>query len=83
MRTHDKLFIGGEVGGPGGSDTIDVISPHSEELVGRVPEGTEVDIDGPSPPLVSVRQRRVVAHDSVRAHRDRAAVFCDIFAAPR
>src|SRR5688572_25217073 len=45
MRAHDKLFIGGEWVEPAGTSTIDVISPHSEELVGRVPEGTEVDID--------------------------------------
>jgi betaine-aldehyde dehydrogenase len=30
---------------PAGTGTIDVISPHSEELVGRVPEGTAADID--------------------------------------
>jgi betaine-aldehyde dehydrogenase len=45
MHTYDKLFIGGEWVAPAGTDTIDVISPHSEELVGRVPEGTEADID--------------------------------------
>ncbi len=45
MREHDRLFIGGEWVEPAGSRTIDVISPHSEELVGRVPEGTEADID--------------------------------------
>src|SRR5260370_34627977 len=45
MRTHEKLFIGGEWVAPAGTGTIDVISPHSEELVGRVPEGTEADID--------------------------------------
>ncbi|MGI8662609.1 MAG: aldehyde dehydrogenase [Acidimicrobiales bacterium] len=45
MHVHDRLFIGGEWVEPAGSSTIDVISPHSEELVGRVPEGTEADID--------------------------------------
>jgi aldehyde dehydrogenase (NAD+) len=45
MRTYEQLFIGGEWVAPAGTDTIDVISPHSEELVGRVPEGTETDID--------------------------------------
>src|SRR5437870_4292058 len=45
MRTHEQLFIAGEWVDPAGSGTIDVISPHSEELVGRVPEGTDVDID--------------------------------------
>jgi aldehyde dehydrogenase (NAD+) len=45
MREHKQLFIGGEWVDPAGSGTIDVISPHSEELVGRVPEGTAADID--------------------------------------
>jgi aldehyde dehydrogenase (NAD+) len=45
MREHKRLFIGGEWVEPAGSVTIDVISPHTEELVGRVPEGTEADID--------------------------------------
>src|SRR5256884_263791 len=45
MREHQRLFIGGEWVEPAGSGTIDVISPHSEELVGRVPEGTAADID--------------------------------------
>ena len=39
------MFIGGEWVDPAGTDTIDVISPHTEEVVGRVPEGTEADID--------------------------------------
>ncbi|HMG27020.1 MAG TPA: aldehyde dehydrogenase [Acidimicrobiia bacterium] len=45
MREHKQLFIGGEWVDPAGTGTIDVISPHSEELVGRVPEGTAADID--------------------------------------
>ncbi len=45
MHEHKRLFIGGEWVEPASSRTIDVISPHSEELVGRVPEGTEADID--------------------------------------
>jgi aldehyde dehydrogenase (NAD+) len=45
MREHQRLFIGGEWVEPAGTGTIDVISPHSEELVGRVPEGTKADID--------------------------------------
>jgi betaine-aldehyde dehydrogenase len=45
MQVHEKLFIGGEWVDPAGTATIDVISPHSEELVGRVPEGTNADID--------------------------------------
>jgi betaine-aldehyde dehydrogenase len=45
MREHKQLFIGGEWVEAAGTGTIDVISPHSEELVGRVPEGTTADID--------------------------------------
>jgi betaine-aldehyde dehydrogenase len=45
VHTYEQLFIGGEWVAPAGTATIDVISPHSEELVGRVPEGTETDVD--------------------------------------
>jgi betaine-aldehyde dehydrogenase len=45
MQVHDKLYIGGEWVAPAGTQSIDVISPHSEDLVGRVPEGTTADID--------------------------------------
>ncbi len=45
MRQHDKLFIGGDWVAPAGTGTIDVISPHTEEVVGRVPDGTTEDVD--------------------------------------
>ena len=45
MRDYDRLFIGGEWVEPAGAGVIEVISPHSEEPVGHVPEGTEADID--------------------------------------
>jgi betaine-aldehyde dehydrogenase len=45
MQTHDRLFIGGTWVPPSGSTTIDVISPHTEEVIARVPEGREADID--------------------------------------
>ena len=45
MREHDRLFIGGEWVAPAGSGFISVISPHTEEVVGRVPDGTAADID--------------------------------------
>jgi aldehyde dehydrogenase (NAD+) len=45
MREYDKLFIGGAWEKPSGTATIDVISPHTEEPVGRVPEATEADVD--------------------------------------
>ncbi|WP_049571330.1 aldehyde dehydrogenase [Nonomuraea sp. SBT364] len=45
MRRHDKLFIGGEWVAPAGTGTIDVISPHTEEVVGQVPDGTAEDVN--------------------------------------
>src|SRR5436190_6942664 len=45
MHQYDKLFIGGEWIAPAGSDVIEVISPHDETLVVKVPEGTEADVD--------------------------------------
>jgi betaine-aldehyde dehydrogenase len=45
VRDYDRLFIGGEWVEPAGNSFIEVISPHSEEPVGRVPEGTDADID--------------------------------------
>jgi betaine-aldehyde dehydrogenase len=45
MRERDKLYIGGRWVEPATKKTIDVISPHSEELIARVPEGAEADID--------------------------------------
>ena len=36
MQTHSKLFIGGEWVAPSTAATIDVISPHTEEVIARV-----------------------------------------------
>ncbi|MEU6784378.1 aldehyde dehydrogenase [Nonomuraea angiospora] len=45
MRRHDTLFIGGEWVAPAGTATIDIVSPHTEEVVGQVPDGTTADMD--------------------------------------
>jgi aldehyde dehydrogenase (NAD+) len=45
IRDYDRLFIGGDWVDPEGTGTIEVISPVTEEVVGRVPDGTEADID--------------------------------------
>nr|WP_067677854.1 aldehyde dehydrogenase [Nocardia miyunensis] len=39
------MFIGGEWVAPSGTDTIEVISPHTEQPVGRVPAPTNADVD--------------------------------------
>jgi betaine-aldehyde dehydrogenase len=45
VRSFDKLFIGGKWVDPAGDGKIEVISPHTEEVIATVPEGTEADID--------------------------------------
>ncbi len=45
MQTREHIFIDGGFVSPAGSATIEVVSPHTEEVIGRVPEGTEADID--------------------------------------
>ena len=45
MEIKDTLYIGGEWVAPAGTDTIEVISPTTEELIARVPEASEGDVD--------------------------------------
>ena len=45
MQVHERLFIGGDWVAPSTSATIDVVSPHDESTIARVPEGREGDID--------------------------------------
>jgi betaine-aldehyde dehydrogenase len=45
LVTYDKLFIGGTWVTPEGTGTIDVVSPSTEEVMGRVPDATTADID--------------------------------------
>jgi aldehyde dehydrogenase (NAD+) len=42
---RDAFFIDGEWAAPTGSALLEVVSPHTEEVVATVPEGTEADID--------------------------------------
>jgi aldehyde dehydrogenase (NAD+) len=42
---RDKLFIGGEWVDPAGDGTIEVVNPTTEEVIGRIPEGTAQDAD--------------------------------------
>jgi len=42
---RDKLYIGGEWVDPAGDGSIDVVNPATEEVIGRVPEGTSDDAD--------------------------------------
>src|SRR5215207_1867733 len=45
MRDHDSFFIDGDWRKAQGTETLDVISPRSEERIGRVPAAARADID--------------------------------------
>ena len=42
---HDRLYIGGDWVEPAGSGTIEVVDATTEEVMGRVPEGSADDLD--------------------------------------
>ncbi|MFI6336452.1 aldehyde dehydrogenase family protein [Streptomyces sp. NPDC050535] len=45
MKAHDGMYIGGEWLPAVGADTIEVVNPVDEQVVGRVPAGTAADVD--------------------------------------
>jgi betaine-aldehyde dehydrogenase len=45
VKTYDRLFIGGDWVVPATTSTIEVISPHTEEVIARVPHASEADVD--------------------------------------
>jgi len=45
VQVYDKFFIGGKWVDPAGTETLDVVSPSTEEVIGRVPVATDADID--------------------------------------
>ena len=44
MQNRDKLYIDGRWTAPSGSQTIDVLSASTEEVMGRIPEGDHADV---------------------------------------
>lgn len=45
LHVHKELFVGGRWVSPSTNDTIEVISPHNLETIGRVPAAGEADVD--------------------------------------
>ena len=63
--TRKTLFIDGQWMTPSTSDTIDVIDPSTEAVIGSVPNGSAADVDaavaaarGAFDPLISIEERR-------------------------
>ncbi|MFE9253717.1 aldehyde dehydrogenase [Streptomyces sp. NPDC006879] len=84
---HQRLFIGGEFVDPLGTETIEVISPHTERVLGRVPHASREDVDravaaarrafdeGPWPQLPLAERMQVVGRikDGIAARHEEIA----------
>src|SRR3954447_11136726 len=66
---HDRLYIGGEWVEPSGDGVLEVIDSTTEQVMGRVPEGTAADVDR----AVGAARIAFEAWSQVPAH-ERAAV---------
>src|ERR1700738_5265755 len=45
VTVHDKLYVNGEWVEPAGKEVLNVINSTTEEVMGRIPEGTAEDIN--------------------------------------
>ena len=73
IQVKDKLYIDGEWVDPAGTETIDVLNASTEEVMGRIPQGTPEDVDR-AVAAARARFRDVVADPAGRA---RGVSACD------
>ena len=45
IKTYEKHYIGGKWVAPKSSETMDVLSASTEEVIGRIPLGNAADVD--------------------------------------
>ncbi len=45
MQEHSQIFVGGKLIDSSTKSRIDVVSPNTEEVIGRVPDATPADVD--------------------------------------
>ena len=45
MQKHEQIYVGGKWVASDGDDSINVVNPSNEEVIGSVPAGTAVDVD--------------------------------------
>jgi aldehyde dehydrogenase (NAD+) len=86
MQVHQRLYIDGDWVAPATNATLDVINPFTEEVIARVPEAREADIDravaaarvafdtGPWPRMTAAERADVMAK-LLAVLQERAAEF--------
>jgi aldehyde dehydrogenase (NAD+) len=78
MTNYDSFFIGGKWIAPTGSDTIQVVSPATQEIIGSVPDATTADIDNA---VAAAREAFDLGPWPRTAPADRADIMASISAA--
>jgi aldehyde dehydrogenase (NAD+) len=81
MPSWDQLFIGGEWVAPATSNIIEVISPHTEEIVGTVPEASVEDVNRAVAAARTSFDTGEWARLAPEARIEAVQRFCDIYAA--
>jgi aldehyde dehydrogenase (NAD+) len=71
---RDRLYIGGEWVEPRGDGTIDVVDATTEEVMGRIPEGTPEDVES------AVAAARSAFDSWSRSSVDERAALCEAIA---
>jgi aldehyde dehydrogenase (NAD+) len=74
VLVRDQLYIGGEWVEPAGEGSIEVVNPTTEEVIGRIPEGTAEDADR------AVRAARAAFDSWSQAAPDQRARLCSAIA---
>ncbi len=72
---RDKLYVGGRWIDPAGTETIEVTNPTTEEVVGRIPQGTPEDVDR------AVAKAREAFEGWSATRRDSRAAFLEAISA--
>jgi aldehyde dehydrogenase (NAD+) len=67
MRVYDKLYIKGTWVPSSGTGTLDVINAASEAVMGRVPEGTPIDVDRAVAAATTARETWAGTTPAIRA----------------
>ena len=89
MRVYHRFFLGGEWRVPTGQESIEVISPATEEVVGRAPSASKDDaaeavrcareaFDSGPWPRMSVKERIAAVAALADAIQERADEFADV-----
>jgi aldehyde dehydrogenase (NAD+) len=75
LQDRDRLYVGGEWAEPAGNGTIDVVNSTTEEVMGRIPEGTPEDVDA------AVAAAREAFETWSQTSREQRAGYLDAIAA--